>query len=312
MIQNEIVYQAKERFNSDILETNSDEIRVQCPYCRDSGRTYEDYKLYINTVTGKYWCHRCHSSGVISRTGVTATSTADVYDIINSISGTNDTKKLFKLPSKLVSEVESSYRYTLDRGISDKDIYYYSIRVSSLSDSNLLSGRIVIPNEVINFDYTDMYSARSYIGSEKRYLNSYGSHANSIVFNLHRIKMNISRLIINEGPINSIISGHNSVALYGKYASPQKVKSILNKYPKEIIISLDRDAIDDSYKLAQVIKEANSSINVRIVELPLGEDASSLGYEEYMKYVESSVIYKSRLNYWLSRYVGNNIKGDKI
>lgn len=305
MKKEEILSQIRDRFGSDILETSSDEVRVQCPYCRDSGRTYEDYKLYINASTGQYWCHRCHSSGVLANSGFSYSSVSDVYDIITSISVDSDEQYLFKLPEKLAIDNISSLEYLKSRGISESDIYYYSIRVESMLSNSRLSGRVVIPNEVINFDFTDMYSARSYIGSDIRYLNSYGAHASSIVFNIHRIRDSASRIIINEGPINSIIAGRDSVATYGKYVSREKLRKILDKYPKEIVISLDKDAISESYNLANSIKKISSSILVRIVDLPLGEDAASLGVDKYMKLVEQAEEYKSRLYYSIGKYIKN-------
>lgn len=298
------------RFGNDYIGvgSNSPEVRFQCPQCKELGKTYDDYKLYVNCDSGKYWCHRCQLTGTLGGDSKLYSSSTDVYSILNKLLETEEKTSLFKLPKNLASGLAESYLNS--RGISSVDIRYYSIRSEPLHVNTKLSGRVVIPNKIIDMDYTDMFTARSYIGHKLRYYNPYNSASKVTVFNLHRIIDSPSRIIINEGPINSIIAGRNSVATYGKYVSNEKLYQIINKNPKQIIISLDRDAIDISYKLADRIKKLKPSIEVKIVELPFEEDAASLGKSNYLSYVENkSLLYNNTITWQINNAL-KFIKGE--
>lgn len=120
--------------------------------------------------------------------------------------------------------------------------------------------------------------------------------------------MNPDRLIINEGPINSIIAGRDSIATYGKFVSDIQLSMILKKKPKSVYVSLDTDARDKAEKLCSRIVSL-SDAKVYLVELPevwddekqkmKGLDASDLGKDKYEYYLSIARLYESSSMFFL-------------
>lgn len=302
------------QLGDDYIDAGSGEIRYKCPICEEEGRTYEDYKMYVHYLgprAGLYWCHRCEAKGRIYVDEMLSKgSSVDVYpyllDYVNNLNCiSNDDIEdtdYFLLPKTKPYPGTMAWDYLINRGITPDLISYYNIRVSGLSDNSKLYGRIIIPNKIYSKNWTDLYVARSYIGDQVRYKNPPSSKAHELVFNLHNIQVGIDKLIINEGVINSIIAGTNSVATFGKHVSNSQLKLILEKYPKEIYVSLDADAYDIALNLCNRITQVSSS-KVYLVELPLGKDASDLGKSNYLELLNSAKIYKSKNIYQITKSI---------
>lgn len=287
----------KNLVGDNYTDHGNDEVSIDCPNCKLHGDTHTDRKLYINLKTGAYWCHRCHYTGYLKLDEIFVSETINPFEILNTMiskSEESEEEEYIKIPKNLAINDRYVTSKLLERNLSEEDIEYYSIRVPNLlsndKEESRLFGRFVIPNKVINRNWTDTYVARSYINSPKRYLNPTRVKSHDIVFNLHNIEKDIDTIIINEGVINSIIAGKNSVATFGKYVSNIQLKSILDKNPKEIILSLDRDAIDMSYQLARKIFSIKP-IKVKVLELPMKVDASDLGRERYHKLIKETEYY---------------------
>ena len=298
-----------DQLGNEYIDAGNNEIRYECPFCKESGRKYKDHKLYINYNTGLYFCQRCQSKGRIkfNEDVVTPSNSQDfnneITKFIKTISSSSDDYEdndYYLIPKNPPNNGTLAYEYIKSRGLTDDDIKFYSIRVSSLNDPRVFKGRIIIPNKVISNRWTDQYVARDYRGSKIRYLNPKNNKTHQIVFNLHRIENNPDSIIINEGVINSIIAGYNSVATYGKYVSDTQLYSILSKKPDKIYVSLDYDAIDLAEKLCYRISLLSDS-KVYLVRLEDGLDASDLGRNSYLEVVNNSIEYKSPSLYELNK-----------
>ena len=171
------------------------------------------------------------------------------------------------------------------RGFTDDDMYKYSMRLPGLTGG--FAGRVVIPNQVISHNWTDMYVARTYMNHPNRYKNPPNSRKSKILFNYHNIPDNPDVLILNEGPLNSIIAGDNSVASFGKALSHDQLDLIIKKNPKKLYVSYDTDAIHYALNTCEAVK-AGSDIKVYFVELPDGKDAVDLGRSKYLDIVYNS------------------------
>lgn len=301
-------------FGDDYIEATGAEIRYQCPFCRDLGKTYDDYKLYINVNKLVYRCPRCESVGHIDmgenlyKSNSEECSDALTQYLISLIEepeeDEDDLSDYFVIPKSKPIPGTQAWDYIIDRGITPVDISKYDIRVPDLNSPSSMFGRFIIPNRVISNIWTDIYVARSYIGDPVRYKNSKSSKKSKIVFNLHRVPKGVNRLILNEGAINSIIAGDDSVATFGKYVSDDQLSMILKKEPEKIYVSLDTDAREQAEKLCSRIVELTSS-EVYLVELPEGKDASDLGRAQYQYYLNTAKRYKTSSIYFLENFISS-------
>ena len=302
------------QLGDDYLDAGHGELRYKCPICEEEGRTFEDYKMYVHYLgkkAGLYWCHRCEAKGRITLDDTMSSgSTTEVYpfllDYINNLNHLDEEEEsdYFIIPKTVPTPNTMAWDYLINRGITPDLISYYNIRVSGLKDDPKLYGRIVIPNRIYSKNWTDVYVARSYIGDSVRYKNPKSSRAHELVFNLHNIEVGIPSLIINEGVINSIIAGRNSIATFGKHVSNEQLRLILEKRPDNIYVSLDTDAYDLALKLCQRITQI-SKVKVHLVELPDGKDASDLGKSEYLELVNSSKLYESKSIYLITKSIAS-------
>lgn len=295
------------RLGDDFIRASSTELRYKCPYCPDLGKRNNDYKFYINTTSALYNCFRCGAHGrlVLDKLLLKGNVT-DVYKDLTSLLSP-DSKELFDpdyymLPIKRPYPGTLVWNYLNNRGIGVELIKKYDIRYYGESEiTSHLRGRFVIPNRVISENWTDTYVARTYIDEIPRYKNPPRNKTHGIVFNLHNIPDNPEYIIINEGPLNSIVAGDLSVATYGKFVSNDQLSSILSKHPKNIYVSLDEDAKKYALDLCDKIVSYSDS-NVYLVDLSDGKDAVDLGREEYLYRVKNSISYSSRMLYELSQY----------
>lgn len=287
------------QFGNDYIIANetAGEIAYKCPWCPSLGKRNDDYKLYVNTNKLVYQCFRCESTGSLNHHLSSEFSNNDIKSAIDAFM--NDSKvyeeetSYFHIsPYKVIDDKNSlGYQYLKSRGFTDEDIDKYSIRLPELGP---LEGRVIIPNEIISKNWTDMYTARSYLNKEPRYKNPMSSRKSKILFNYHRIPDNPEYVILNEGMMNSIIAGELSVASFGKVLSNDQLKLLLDKNPKHIYVSYDTDARKYALQACDKIK-SRSNIKVHLVELPeywnskrqemRGMDAVDLGREKYLDIV---------------------------
>lgn len=303
-----------DQLGSDYIDAGSYEIRYKCPFCKELGKHYDDYKLYVNYKSGFYYCQRCQAKGRITldllldvESNATSAKEAmrkllEVLSVGVYTDDADDDSEYYLIPKNKPVPNTLAYEYITNRGITPEDIDFYSIRVASIHDPPNYQGRIIIPNRVISHRWTDQYVARDYIGSKVRYLNPRNNKSHQIVFNIHRIPKYIDKLIINEGVINSIIAGTNSVATFGKYVSTTQLSKILSVKPRSIYISLDTDARELALKLCDKIVSI-SDAKVYLVDLPDDLDASDLGKDKYLDIVNSSKEYNSRGIYVIENYL---------
>ena len=308
-----ISYQIDLAFGKD-YKCSGDERLYHCPFCERLNKKHTDRKLYVNQKSGKYICFRCGARGQVS-------SSCDVGDPVNSdmnsvisefleesLNIAEEDDKLFQIPEFLAADYPGSipYNYLISRGISEDDMRFYSIRIFG---EGSMKNRVIIPNRVYYSNYTDFYTGRA-VGNLAfpKYSNSSGSHKNKIVFNIDNIKDGAEYLIINEGMINSIICGRDcSVALLGKSYSDIQLSQIMKKHPKKIYISLDFDAKDQIYRLARKLsKILHRDQSLYIVDLPEGQDASSLGKSLYYeKYFLNARKYETMLSYQFDKAISD-------
>ena len=285
------------KFGDDYVQSG-DEMLYHCPFCPEFGKRNNDRKLYVNSKNGKYHCFRCDTVGNFN--GKTSGLSSDIFkesgNAINEILNFINVDKCeelhniyFRIPNKLLVDYPDTipYKYMISRGFTPEMMQKYSLR--AFGDDQFVN-RIVIPNRIINNNWTDFYTCRAILDTMyPRYLNSKLSNKTEIVFNIDNIKFG-EDIIVNEGCINSIIAGDNSVAILGKYASNNQILQIVSKEPRRIYISLDGDAKTNSLRLAKIFHSKLPSCEIRLVDLSDDKDAADLGRLNYLERIEDSEI----------------------
>lgn len=311
-----IAPQILEKFGDDILHRSGDELLFRCPFCEDRGKS-PDLKgnLYVNNRKLVYFCQRCGASGRLIEDvkGYNFDETPSDIELLEKIDSilhnqdevkcnfdlSNSSRIVFSNDSRTYYEDEA-IRYLESRGITEDIIDFYEIRLGDIF-SKKYKYRIVIPNRVEvrgGKEYTDMFVARYFREIPRdetgkltipKYVNPSGDNRSKTVFNLHRIEDG-SPIIITEGVLSSISAGRNAVATYGKYVSRDQLIKILKKNPSVVYVSLDPDAIVEALELCKRIRSM-SHVEVRVVELPDGEDPNSLGHDRFIEYLMKASIY---------------------
>lgn len=289
-------------FGNDYTIENAEkgEIAYNCPFCPELGHRNDDRKMYVNVNKLKYNCFRCESKGSLSRGLSSEFNTSDVLGalegLLDNSSSTEEETSYFKIPKDRLIDYKDStgYQYMHSRGFTDEDIDKYSMRLPGVGD---LIGRVVVPNRIISNNWTDMFVARTYINQPNRYKNPTNSRKSQLLFNYHNIPDNPEYMILNEGPLNSIIAGDYSVASFGKSLSVDQMQLILDKHPTKLYVSYDTDARKKALETCDRFIE-RSDIEIYLVELPekwdpikkemKGLDAVDLGRDKYLDIVFNS------------------------
>lgn len=286
------------KFGTDFTRSG-DEMLYHCPYCPPLGKRNDDRKLYVNSKTGKFQCFRCETAGTVfggdRRLASLLTDTGPssaIDDLLEFVSPevSEHSDIYYEIPDTRVVDCVGTvpYDYLISRGISRDMMDRYDIRAFGIGRA--FHNRVIIPNRVVRRNWTDFYTGRAILNDMKpRYYNSRSSNKKNIVFNLHNI-VNGQEIIVNEGSINSIIAGDNSVAILGKHASDEQIRQICMKNPPVLYISLDTDARKNALTLASKFHEQLPNCLIKLVDLPDGEDAASLGRLNYLGLLEDSQI----------------------
>ena len=292
-----------QRFGKDYKEAGitgeKPHVRYNCPFClKRRGKQDGDGKLYVNINNGKFFCFKCGAKGRVSRK--ISVSQSSIYSKLLEMYSSDYTAEddsndnMFYVPNIRIEDETVAFNYLKSRGIGRDLINYYNMRLGT----NREFGRIVVPNELygVNEDFTDMFSARSYLGYEPRYLNPDGCKKSNSVFNIKNIR-NGGVIKIVEGVITAICAGKDSVATYGSSPSIDQLEKIIEKNPKETYCVLDRDAYKKNEELADKLVSMKISGKVYIVYMPYGIDAADMGTERFNEYVMKNRILYEPGNY---------------
>lgn len=213
-----------------------------------------------------------------------------------------DDENMFYVPNVKIPEDSVAHKYCTSRGITDEMIDFYDIRLG-MDD---LFGRIVIPNETYGSRriWTDMYSARSYLDQNPKYMNPRASKKSGVVFNLHNIKEG-SEVYVVEGAITAIHAGRDAVAVYGCHPSDIQLQNIMNKNPSCIYCVLDNDEAGRPGN-EDMARRFSSKFdgNVYIVYMPNGKDAADMGESRFKEYVKNNkILYGSSIYASVASYI---------
>lgn len=292
-----IPYRITARFGHSVKNNGKDEAIFLCPECMHRKGTPDlSGHLYVNVNSYKFYCVRCGYAGQVSKSGTIDESkvyndemNSDLDDLIKDTADILDEPDEYnlKIPIDKVTMSESATKYLLDRGFSYDQMEYYDMRVGNL---NLEFGRVVIPNKVSRLVYTDMYSARSYIGQVPKYHNPPTIKKSHIVFNLHRIKEG-TPIILVEGALTAVAAGKHAVASLGKVLSVSQASQIAKKSPSVIYVNYDNGAEKNSRDACRLLRRYLPDTPIYETLMKDDRDAADLTHDEYVACLSNSRLY---------------------
>jgi len=246
-------------------------------------------KLQINIVTGKWHCWVSNAGGHnLFQLFKKLNATREQFTELGTIVGDKPYKKRnddsekknkqVELPKEFLSlsykHPSPVYRHAISylqkRGITYEDILKYGI---GYCDQGLYTNRVIIPSYSED-GQLNFFVGRDIFESKMKYRNS-PTPKDVVGFELF---INWDEpIVLCEGPFDAIAIKRNAIPLFGKTILSNLRRKIIEKKVKQVYISLDRDAFQDSLKMVEGFMKNN--IDVYFVNLP-EKDPSDLGFEK--------------------------------
>ena len=263
------------------------ELAFYCPFCH-----HHKQKLQVNTDTQKWHCWTCNSGGkkltsLLRKLDVDRKTIASIREIYgdttyNPQSDDSDTKVFINLPKEYISlanepkgfnpEYKHAMHYLNQRGIGMAEIVKYSI---GYCKEGLYARRIIVPS--YNADGSlNYFISRSYYSEEKMKYKNPPISKNVICLDS---QINWKEpIILCEGVFDAIAIRRNAIPLLGKFPSKTLIEKIFLNDVKNIVISLDNDALNEALKVSEYFRK--QGINVRLMILK-DKDAAEMGYDQF-------------------------------
>jgi len=286
---------------NDVLgypKRQSSEHLYTCPYCN-----HHKKKFSVNFARNVFKCWVCDAKGRSIRRVIRRFGSFTQLKEWDKLSGVTDHSRLefnlfaeeeveqeqvislpeeFKTLTGKTSVVDNiPLSYLQNRGIEPCDLLRYKIGYCNEGE---FEGRIIIPS--FNIDgYVNYFIARSYDGHWMRYKNPDASR--DIIFNELSIDWD-SDVVLVEGVFDAMCAG-NAVALLGSTLREEsKLFQHIIRNDSSVFIALDPDAEKKAMKIAHTLLKYD--IEVWKIDIPAGEDVSSIGKEAFVELKNNAVL----------------------
>lgn len=286
---------------NDVLgypKRQSSEHLYTCPYCN-----HHKKKFSVNFARNVFKCWVCDAKGRNIRRVIRRFGSFTQLKEWDKLSGVTDHSRLefnlfaeeeveqeqvislpeeFKTLTGKTSVVDNiPLSYLQNRGIEPCDLLRYKIGYCNEGE---FEGRIIIPS--FNIDgYVNYFIARSYDGHWMRYKNPDASR--DIIFNELSIDWD-SDVVLVEGVFDAMCAG-NAVALLGSTLREEsKLFQHIIRNDSSVFIALDPDAEKKAMKIAHTLLKYD--IEVWKIDIPAGEDVSSIGKEAFAELKNNAVL----------------------
>ena len=245
-------------------------------------------KLQINIITGKWHCWVSNAGGhnlfqLFKKLNATQEQFRELRGVVDETSYGYESKEVRKegkveLPKEFLSLVykhpspvyKNAMMYLQRRGITYEDILKYNI---GYCDQGLYTNRVIIPSYSED-GQLNFFVGRDIFENKMKYRNS-PTPKDVVGFELF---INWDEpIVLCEGPFDAIAIKRNAIPLFGKTILLNLRRKIIEKKVKQVYISLDRDAFQDSLKMVEDFMK--NDIDVYFVNLP-EKDPSDLGFEK--------------------------------
>ena len=94
-----------------------------------------------------------------------------------------------------------------------------------------------------------------------------------------------SPLVLCEGPFDALAIKRNAIPLLGKHIQDNLMKQIVTSVVKQIYIALDKDAMKDALRFAELL--LNEGKEVYLVDLD-EKDPSEMGFENFTNLIQNT------------------------
>jgi len=262
------------------------ELAFYCPFCH-----HHKQKLQVNLETQKWHCWTCNSGGqkitsLLRKLDIdkkTISAIREIYGDSTYQPVKEESDKVFiSLPKEYISlaeepkgfnpEYKHAIHYLSKRGIGIKEIIKYNI---GYCVDGLYARRVIVPS--YNSDGSlNYFVSRSYYEENGMKYKNPPISKNVICFD-SQINWK-ETLILCEGVFDAIAIRRNAIPLLGKFPSKNLMEKIFLNDVKEIVISLDNDAMSEALKISEYFRK--QGINVRLMKAD-DKDASEMGYDNF-------------------------------
>jgi len=172
-------------------------------------------------------------------------------------------------------------KYARRRGLTDELIRKYNIGYCL---TGRYAKRLIVP--VYHFGKVVNFVARTIGILEPKVLTPPGNEQSQFCFNLDNI-WGAKEVLVVEGVFDALVLPDKAVATFGKKISKAQVALLKTAGVETVTFCYDEDAIVEAYDFANTYL---FQLNSRLIELPPGEDPSSLGREQMLKLVKTAKV----------------------
>ena len=273
-------------------------ISVKCLSCVKKGKVTEKKKLSIDLSSGIYHCWVCEAKGRnIGRFCLKFSSNRSIAEKLNDVFGaknqdrvdSEDQSEIVPLPTlpndfQLVYKLKKSkmfrkhFEYLVSRNINLEKMK--SMRIG-VSNEYGFKDRVIFPSfdENLNLNY---YVSRSIDPSCKMRYKNYKGKRKELIFRECDIDFS-KQLVLVEGVFDLTSCPENSTCILGSNLNEEYLlfqKIVKNNTP--VVLCLDPDAIDKTYKIAKLLSEYCIEVKISQNQNRDFGDMSSAEAENYI------------------------------
>lgn len=307
----------KLRIVTDVLGSyrrSGDEYLFHCPFCK-----HHKKKMSVNFSINSFKCWVCDSRGkniyrLIRKFGnyqqrqkylelqgrLDLTEFEDIFKELNEV----EVKQTVELPKEFISlcnrhlpvHSRGPLEYLRTRGIGKHEILKWKI---GYCKEGRYAGRIIIPSINTNGD-CNYFIARSYIGSDYRYLNP--PCGRDIVFNSLMIDWD-EPVVLVEGVFDAIVVGDNSIPILGStLREDSRLFQALAIHDTPVYVALDPDAEKKAQWIIRSLMKYD--LEVKKINLEHYEDIGSMSRATFQEKLKNAEEVDGDM-YWLEKQLKN-------
>lgn len=252
----------------------SDEINVNCPFCKLRGLTPNTtYKLGINIAKGKFHCFRCDYGGILQ----TLIPQIEVIDKPIVVESVIEDDALENMPEcQRLDQLSYPWVTLVNNFLHSKNFSPFNLLLKVLFCQNYIKKgysfgpRLIFPIYQSG-TYRGFQGRTIYKNTDPKYIGASNMDRRTIIYNYDIAFAQSERLVITEGFLDQIRTGDTAIATLGKIITKEQLRLIKLGNFKKVIVFLDDDARKESYANAKKLSSRFSTYVARPTKKDPGE-----------------------------------------